>query len=384
MNALREMIGAWRFVPQFQAIVITGGPCGGKSTFLRMAITMLQKHGIKVIVVPEVAREIIAAGLHPLDPLWKGADSFQENLFKMMVAKEYGYFEAIKDINSDCPIVFLCDRGLLDGTAYMGESAFSGVLSKFGIPYAEVLDRYSAVIALVSAANGADAHYMQDDQRGESLEEARLLDTRTIAAWHGHQHLSIIDNSTDFPTKINRALIALRRTLAMPTAQEIEKKFLVRNFDISRLPADTKSFEITQVYITDRHRPGVECRVRRKTLDRNSSYYYNEKTDTKLEGVRGESESQIGEARYEEFVRLFKDPACQPVEKTRYKFRFESHIVELDVYHGRLTGLVTAEVEFKTVQEMADFVPPDFLSLVDVTADKRYSNRQLAQHGIPK
>ena len=46
-------------------IVITGGPCGGKSTAVGWIQTNLIKEGWKVLVVPETATEFITGGVAP-------------------------------------------------------------------------------------------------------------------------------------------------------------------------------------------------------------------------------------------------------------------------------------------------------------------------------
>jgi adenylate cyclase len=71
------------------------------------------------------------------------------------------------------------------------------------------------------------------------------------------------------------------------------------------------------------------------------------------------------------------------VEKTRYEIPFENRFFEIDVYHGDLDGLLTAEMEFFNEEESNIFVAPEWLS-EEVTDDKRYKNQNLALHGIPK
>ncbi len=58
-------------------------------------------------------------------------------------------------------------------------------------------------------------------------------------------------------------------------------------------------------------------------------------------------------------------------------------MLEIDVYEGRLSGLVVLEVEFQNSEESVQFVPPPEFNLIEVTGDKRYSNKQLARNGLP-
>ena len=71
------------------------------------------------------------------------------------------------------------------------------------------------------------------------------------------------------------------------------------------------------------------------------------------------------------------------IEERMLKFdRFKQRVIEVDVFHGPLNGLITAEVEFRSRESAADFTPPPWLH-TEVTADPRYKNRCLATDGLP-
>lgn len=87
------------------------------------------------------------------------------------------------------------------------------------------------------------------------------------------------------------------------------------------------------------------------------------------------------------FEVLWAQTAGMRVEKTRYQIPYGKNTIELDVYEGHLSGLVTAEVEFAGRQEDAEvkastFEPPKWFGR-DVTKDRRYKNQNLA-HGLPR
>ena len=52
------------------------------------------------------------------------------------------------------------------------------------------------------------------------------------------------------------------------------------------------------------------------------------------------------------------------------------------MYHGRLSGLLVAEVEFDSPAAAAGFDPPEWLGR-EVTDDPRYKNKRLATTGLP-
>ena len=155
----------------------------------------------------------------------------------------------------------------------------------------------------------------------------------------------------------------------MADGLEIERKFLV-----DRLPDDLDdhpSAEIEQGYlaITD----DVEVRVRR----------YGEQAFLTVKSgggeVRVEEEIEIDPRR---FAALWPLTDNRRIEKRRYRIPSGALTIELDVYHGRLSGLLVAEVEFDSSEAAAAFTRPDWLSR-EVTDDPRYKNQRLVTAGLP-
>jgi adenylate cyclase len=85
----------------------------------------------------------------------------------------------------------------------------------------------------------------------------------------------------------------------------------------------------------------------------------------------GDASSQI-----EETIRLseteyqaFSLVKSKIVHKTRYQYKIDSHMAEIDVFLDGLAGLVLVDFEFSSDEERNTFVPPDFC-LVEVTQEK--------------
>jgi thymidylate kinase len=71
--------------PGITIIVITGGPCSGKTTGLARLKRMLEDRGYKVLVSPESATKLIEAGM-PLGEL--PMIEFQEEILLDILAQE--------------------------------------------------------------------------------------------------------------------------------------------------------------------------------------------------------------------------------------------------------------------------------------------------------
>ncbi len=192
-------------------IVITGGPCAGKTT----AMDMLRQHfsgkGYRVYMGSETATDLISGGVAP----WiLGIPAFQTAVFSLQKAKEDAIERAARSMETEKVLIVL-DRGLLDGKAYMAPEEYAQILEENGLTEEEINARYDGVFHLVTAANGARDYYTlaNNATRTETVEEAVLLDRRTAEVWMKHPNLKIIDNSTGFAEKMTRLLRVIEETV---------------------------------------------------------------------------------------------------------------------------------------------------------------------------
>lgn len=84
----------------------------------------------------------------------------------------------------------------------------------------------------------------------------------------------------------------------------------------------------------------------------------------------------------EEF-RLLSSLPGERLRKTRYSLgRVNGADLFVDVFDGRLAGLIMAEAEFGDVDSMAAYAMPDF-ACREVTEDIRYTGGRLVTDGLP-
>ena len=88
---------------------------------------------------------------------------------------------------------------------------------------------------------------------------------------------------------------------------------------------------------------------------------------------RPEFEYEIPILEAKEMLSFFCD---KKIEKTRYSISIEKHIWEIDEFHGKLAGLIIAEIELRSESE--NFSKPDFI-LAEVSHDERYFNARLIE-----
>ena len=179
-------------------IVITGGPCGGKTTSLDELAKMLRSDGYTVYICPETATELISAGIKPFGDYKLNLRDFQEMVLDKQLSNE-SFVRKAASMCSNEKVAILYDRGILDNRAYIDHAIFSEFLKDRKMSEADILTRYDVVIHLVTAAKGQEEYYtlLNNTARTETKEEACKSDDKTIEAWIPFYNHKIVYNKID-------------------------------------------------------------------------------------------------------------------------------------------------------------------------------------------
>lgn len=351
-------------------IVITGGPCAGKTSALKEIYENFSKIGYKVLIIPETATELILAGITPMDI---GNVNFQKILLKKQVNKEKLFAEAALNMSND-KILILCDRGVLDGKAYMSEIEFNNLLKDIGLNEIQLRDCYHAIFHLVTTAKGAENAYTLENNsaRSESLEKARELDSKIIDAWSGHPYLKIIDNSTNFKEKINRLLKEISNLLGEDIPLN-EKRYLVSIPNIGLLKEKTfcNKTNIVQTYLMSND--NTERRIRQRGINGNYVYTYTEKRNRTTKERIGRI---ISEKEYA-YLMNQADTSLHLIKKERYCFVYNNQYFSLDIYPFCQDKAILG-IDY--IDEEANIDIPSFFNVIkDVSNDLSYRNYNLAK-----
>ena len=357
-----------------QKIVITGGPCGGKTTALTWIANNLPQRGYTVLFVPETATELIGGGITP----WGCGTNldYQWCQMELQLTKERLFERGGRTMDAD-KLLIVCDRGAMDNKAYMTDEEFGQLCREMDTSEAALRDRYDAVFHLVTAAKGAIGAYTTANNaaRYETPEVAVAVDDRIIAAWTGHPHLRIIDNSSAFEEKLERLLQEILAFLGEPVPLASERTFLIEYPDVQWLESreNCRKVEIVQTYL--RSVPGEEVCVRQRGAA--GSYTYYETVKKPIDGMKwAELEKALTQKEY--LKRLADaDPARRTLRKTRYHLMHQGRYFEIDLFPF-WSDRALCEVELD--QEAAPVaLPPELTIIREVTGDAAYSNAALAE-----
>ena len=148
---------------------------------------------------------------------------------------------------------------------------------------------------------------------------------------------------------------------------ERERKFLVLHppQDFTQRPHK----QIRQGYLAT---PGRGRDVEVRLRDEQGKYVLT------VKGGRGASRSETEVLLSKEgFRSLWPLTKGLRIEKMRYRIPLGHLTIELDIYRGKLRGLKTAEVEFKSDRQLRRFQPPNWFGR-EVTGRDAFSNSRLA------
>lgn len=189
-------------------IVLTGGPCAGKSTILNH---IQEFYPGQVETVPEAANMLIGGGFPlpseslPYSERWQM--TLQDPLFTLQQSLEANHHEIAERTNKQ---LLVCDRGLLDQAAYF-RGGVAEYLERYNVSdIGEILDRYGMIIHMASVALLGESAYQQASSAQErvedTVEQVREVELRTLEAWSLHPNHVVIEPHDDFQAKVRSVL----------------------------------------------------------------------------------------------------------------------------------------------------------------------------------
>jgi predicted ATPase len=377
-------------------LVLTGGPCGGKSTAMSHIMDRLTALGFRVFCVPEAA-SLLITGVGMVPPMLPEHEriTFEGTLLRTKIALE-DTFTALAKASKRRSVV-LCDRGTMDTRAYMDKETFDLVLSEFGWNVVDLRDRrYDGVIHLVTAAIGAPAHYGTENNaaRHESLEEAAELDFKILEAWVGHPRIRIVDNSTDWKGKLARVLDIVCQFVGAPRPTAEQRKFVLENFNEADLQAKgirVETFDVEQTYLHKPHDLNIKGYTYLRRRGQNGCYTYTLSSTGQPRVLPSDVAATAGALSFvdeksiildraitgREYIALLRqmDSRRLTVKKKVHCFVHDNHYYEIHKFSEPNIGLVIANTEAEQAQ-----LPPFLTSPAEVTGRKEFSSYFISKH----
>ncbi len=356
-------------------IVLTGGPGSGKTTVINNIIKIFSSLGVKVIVVPETATEIITSGIKPFgeDPVDMLA--FQELVMKQQLNKEKVIDDAVKMYTTKYPdkdFLIIYDRGTIDNKSYITDEEFMDVLKKVTNKnnYSELLNKYDLVIGLV----GAKEFYTLENNsaRSESPDYALKLGERTLKSWVGHPKLKIVGPKEHMEDKVNEVANYINELLNKKAVKN-QRKYLVdlSLTDLKYISENATPVYIKQVYLKSNN--NEEKRLRKTVID--SSPLYELTIYEYLDDGRKvlKSSKKLDEKMYNELL-SFKIEGSKVISKYRLYFSYQETYMYLDLFEDGIMNPDDAILEINVTDNENIVIPPFIKVVEEVSNNHEFDN----------
>ena len=369
-------------------IVLTGGPCGGKSTVLADLKRVFEAQGYKVLVSEEVATKVINSGAKPGDvPDYV----FQNAILRFMLSNENNMrllAEAYKQKGQN--VIIFYDRGLGDNRAYCDEEAWITMLREQGLSMQDIRNRYDAVYDIVTTAYGAEEVFLKQMRNNPArletkVEQAREAEDGVRNAWAGHHHLSIFNNTdAGWEGKIKAIFEETYKVLGIKPVIVNDKKYLVD------IPDNLEEFAkqnnciiqtIEQIYLKPDNN-NMERRIRKIGDESSVAYYFTEKEIK--DGETFVHERIIDKEQYN-LLALQADTNKKTINKTRLSFFYDNQYFALDVFpEGEYENLPRGKCILESKGITEENIKPEapkglFATIEEITNNQRFRNKILAQ-----
>lgn len=357
-------------------VVLTGGPGGGKTSVLNAIknltiteegyknIIKLGDKKIKLVTISETATELISSGIPPTEA--ERIYDFQDILFEIQKSKEESSIKSLRFGYDTDIILFLYDRGLLDGMAYLDKKGeFEDIMASKDVKELDILDKYDLVLDLLSTATCAPEKYgfESNEARFEDVEWAKSVDRKTSAAWVGHRNMKLFDSGVSLEEEVNNVIEYLKDYILNGSNIEKEEYFIENNPVTFSKYNDVNSRRINVVNThIDFGIDNVVDTILVKRTYRGYSTYFLQFVTKGSEKARIIKDERIDENTYKRLLTRYDIKNVE--EKKELSFVEGKHLYKVSFYNDFTTlevekGLDNEEIiipkDIKIIRKIRDF-----------------------------
>jgi len=203
--------------PRQISIVLTGGPCSGKSSILALLRDRLSKRGFQVVTVPEYATHFFANS-DGFQGEWVGTQKEEDlqNIFLRYQMMQEDMFRDFASLNTKTSVLLL-DRATLDQKVFTSdEKIWQAALRRSSVNEQQLLERYDMVMHLGTCAKVGEYEWgpgSNNPGRYHSPDEAARVDKILEGVYKGHKQLRMVPHCKLFEDKVEMVMEYLQDAL---------------------------------------------------------------------------------------------------------------------------------------------------------------------------
>ena len=380
-------------------VVLTGGPCAGKTTTLNKALRQsIAIPNCEVFVAQEAADHIKKGNMNFVSA---GCDStFQRFIINhQLTSEQMVVITAIKHkiMHPEDRAICIFDRSIMDGEAYFKKpSEYAEILKDYGLTAKSVYERSDMVVYLRSAAIGAEHAYTTSDgtKRDESIEEAALRDTKVYKAWKKHKNFVEIDNTFRFNEKLDMAISKIFGVAGISIPVKTCRRFIIRTPDQFILHNTTSHHEVfwDKTFFLNSHGDNDLYRsIRIRTGGRTVTYHYCEQRWGKVQhpGKHRMTEEAVYDTTFQTSDRFVLDslmdidPHINSIQRMVNTFYMLDDIYcELSVFECSKEYAylrVFFDCEDEMIEDYVESIMDTFQVVREVTYERKYCEYEIAR-----
>jgi len=244
-------------------VVLTGGPCAGKTSAMAFLRDRLSKRGFQVLTVPENATHFLANS-EGFQAEWAGkpAQVEMQRIFLEYQISQEESFKAFAKLHPTKQSILLLDCCTLNSKVYLSDEQWKQVLALPGhsqLTEQQLFTRYDLVIHMVSCAFEGLYEWgpgSNNPGRYHSPEEAKECDKRSLDVFANHPQVRVVPHFPDFDSKMQQVLQFLNDAFHIDGLTGRRHRQQVRIKDPAGLAAvaaqaTSTSFIVTSTFLDD-------------------------------------------------------------------------------------------------------------------------------------
>lgn len=351
-------------------VCLTGGPSTGKTSVINAINKHFSSLGYNVIIIPETATLFIGSGIKPFGDNALPPVDFQRLVIQNQLHKENLANKAAELLGTDKTIV-ICDRGTLDGIAYVNSSEWEETLEKEGVKARDLLTSYDVILYMLGRSELFTTE--NNESRYESsAEEALEKGQKVLKSYLSHDNLRVIQPREDIKDKELEVINIISNMIGLPTRIREQHKFLVEGVDVASLASISSKVVIKQDYL--KCDEDTEYRVRKVEQNGVNSYHFSVIKKLK-NGIREIlTDDVISERAYQNLLFTKTDNSVS-LTKTRYSFVHDQQYFKLDIFDDDMCILEVNLTKENPIVSIPEFV----YAVEDVTNKDEYKNINIAR-----
>eukprot|EP00450_Noctiluca_scintillans_P006409 CAMPEP_0194493378 /NCGR_PEP_ID=MMETSP0253-20130528/11621_1 /TAXON_ID=2966 /ORGANISM="Noctiluca scintillans" /LENGTH=411 /DNA_ID=CAMNT_0039334361 /DNA_START=57 /DNA_END=1292 /DNA_ORIENTATION=- len=252
-------------------VVLTGGPCAGKTSAMAVLRDRLSVRGFQVLTVPENATHFLANS-DGFQPDWAGKEEQvkMQRIFIDFQVQQEEAFKGFARLHPSKQSVLILDNCAMNSKVFVTDVQWQQVLNLPGsqLSEADLLLRYDLVIHMCTCASHDMYQYgpsSNNPARYHTAAQALDADERSLDVFSSHPQLRVVPYCPDFSEKIRKVLGFVKDALHVDGLAEERARIEVEVLSSEQLlqmtlESTTESSVATTIFLDEQMQHSVRRR----------------------------------------------------------------------------------------------------------------------------